>query len=137
MPSRPASPPLVTGPCRSMNVDTAVVLSTLAKDFTMPPCSTTYQRVSSPGACNRRMGDENVRFGKTRVEVTERPKPGCGVARQVVLPGLASRPLEPEGGGFVGGPPGGGSFCTVSGPPPQPASAAQEAIAANRHARRE
>src|ERR1051325_11642575 len=66
MPSKPVSPPLVTRPWMSTKVDDVETLSSFWKTRTTPFCSTTNQRVASPGACSSATGELNVRPGKGR-----------------------------------------------------------------------
>lgn len=91
--------------------------------FTAPPCSTTYQRVLSLGACIRAIGVANE-SAVNRLKEISLPTLGRGHARHVAFDGRASRPpVGVDGGGCVGG--GsvlGASLRTTGAPLSQPAT---------------
>src|SRR5687767_2353767 len=128
MPSTPHSAHVVSArDARSMNSEVVVAPSSLSNQRTKPSCSTTNQRLESPGTCCREMGwfaNLRSRFGNTRCV----PRVALLVARsgatQVVLLGRASSPLRfcgAGGGGFGDGVGDGlaGGGCRPPSPPEQ------------------
>ena len=66
MPSRPISPLALTRWLMSAKVRNVNTCGLLANTRTRPPCSTTNQRVLSPGACSSATGNAKLNAGNTR-----------------------------------------------------------------------
>src|SRR5512139_3954220 len=121
MPRRPPSSIATTRSRRSTNVLALATPFEFANVSTRPFCCRTYHFVSSPGGCRISKGCWNVRFGNTRVELTDTPNPGSAVARHVVFDGRESRPPVAGGGGLFGG------VSELPPPPPPQAAMARHA----------
>jgi hypothetical protein len=105
MPSRPSSPPERTREVISTNVLELAGFAPL-NSFTAPPCSTTYQRALSFGACNIASGEVNE-SAVNRLKEISLPTLGRGHATHVAFAGRVSSPLLglAGGGSVLGGVP--------------------------------